>query len=314
MKSAGFVDVKILTDIYPTLSDKYTDKPFASADVVNFTEKPVTVKPLSRIERINPDWIQSPEVRINPKDTSTVYFYTIIPNAYSNSKAEISYIDFSLSVSDEEYEDKIQKPVLINSNNAWDGNVSNLHFFIEKDLAFSINYSKNVLSKYKQELDSIPYALSQFYKSKIIFNEFVKEMVYTSDPRATAEYVQFPRETLELKGGDCDDLSVCYSSLLEAVGIETSLVDYKPDNGIRHVNLLINAGFAPDKAGLITGNDNKFFIRKSENGDNEVWIPIETTSLTDFDTAWQVGSEKFNEEAISKFGLVTGNVEIIDIR
>jgi hypothetical protein len=313
VKSAGFVDIKILRDIYPTLSDDYTNKPFASADVVNFTGKPVSVKPLSRIEGMNTDWIQSPEVTISPMDTSTVYFYTIIPNAYSKNKAEISYVDFSLAVTDEESEDKIQKPVLINSNNAWDGNVSNLHFFIKKDLNFSINYSKNVLSKYKQELDTIPYALSQFHKSKIIFNNFIKELVYTSDPRATAEYVQFPKETLELKGGDCDDLSVCYSSLLEAVGIETSLIDYRPDNGIRHVNLLINTGLAPDKARLITGNDNKFFVRKNENGDDEIWIPIETTSLTDFDTAWQIGSEKFTEDAINKFGLVTGSVEIIDI-
>ncbi len=61
----------------------------------------------------------------------------------------------------------------------------------------------------------------------------VKKIVYVSDPRASVEYVQFPEQTFELKGGDCDDLSVAYCSILESVGIQTALVDYK-GNGVEH--------------------------------------------------------------------------------
>jgi len=138
-------------------------------------------------------------------------------------------------------------------------------------------------------------------------------MVYTSDPRATAEYVQFPKQTIQLKGGDCDDLSVCYSSLLESVGIQTALVDYKADRDIRHVNILFNTKLTPNQAKLITNNDTKYFIRKNSSGKNEVWLPVETTSLTDFNTAWHVGVEKFNKEALSNLGIAPGTVEIIDV-
>jgi hypothetical protein len=176
-----------------------------------------------------------------------------------------------------------------------------------------MNYAKGFLSSQKSILDTIPSALTVFYKSKILFNDFVKKLVYTSDPRATAEYVQFPKQTIELKGGDCDDLSVSYSSLLESAGIQTALVDYKGDGDIRHVNILVNTKLSPSQAKLITKNDSKYFIRKNEQENDEIWIPVETTLLTDFDEAWSAGVEKFNRDAISELGIASGKVEIIDV-
>ena len=176
-----------------------------------------------------------------------------------------------------------------------------------------MNYAKGFLSSQKSILDTIPSALTVFYKSKILFNDFVKKLVYTSDPRATAEYVQFPKQTIELKGGDCDDLSVAYSSLLESVGIQTALVDYKGDGDIRHVNILVNTKLPPSQAKLITMNDSKYFIRKNEQENDEIWIPVETTLLTDFDEAWSAGVEKFNRDAIFELGIASGKVEIIDV-
>jgi len=138
-------------------------------------------------------------------------------------------------------------------------------------------------------------------------------MTYISDPRIKWDFVQYPSETLKLKGGDCDDLSVLYSSLLESIGIETALVDYRARNDVRHVNILVNTKLLPQQATLITSNDTKYFVRKNEFGVDEIWITIETTSLTDFDTAWNLGSEIFNDEALNKMGLLNGNVQIIDV-
>ncbi len=138
-------------------------------------------------------------------------------------------------------------------------------------------------------------------------------MVYVSDPRASVEYVQFPEQTFKLKGGDCDDLSVSYCSILESVGIQTALVDFKGNGEIRHVNVLFNTKLLPGDASLITSNDSKYFIRKNEQGIDEIWIPVETTSLTDFNEAWNIGVEKFNREAIDELGIASGKVEIIDV-
>ena len=63
----------------------------------------------------------------------------------------------------------------------------------------------------------------------------------------------------------------------------------------------------------ITQNDKKYFVRKSNVGREEIWIPIELTSLTNFNTAWEVASSKFNSEAIDGLGLAKGKVVIYDI-
>ena len=240
-----FLSVEIVKEIYPTFFEAYIDSPFAYGRVVNLTNKSVSVKPLGMIEGINNNYIQSPIVTIQPKDTAVVPFFTVPSDYYNKQKTEISQAYFMLATSGEESDDKIQAPILVNGVNSWDGRVRNLRYFIKKGMDYSMGYSKNILSSNKNSLDTIDYLLSPFYKAKYIFNDFVKEIVYTSDPRASTEYVQFPNETIKLRGGDCDDLSVCYSSLLESVGIETALVDYKNTDDIRHVNILFNTNLTP---------------------------------------------------------------------
>ena len=308
-----FLSIDIAKEIYPTFYEAYVDSPFAYGRVINLTDKLVSTKPFGMIEGLNSSYIQSPIVTIEPRDTVVIPFFTVPSDAYNKRKAEISQATFFLTTSSEEPDDKFQSPILINGINGWDGQVRNLRYFIKKGTEYSMEYSKNILSSNKKLLDTINYSLASFYKAKYIFNDFVKEIVYTSDPRATTEYVQFPNETINLRGGDCDDLSVCYSSLLESVGIETALVDYKNADDIRHVNILFNTNLSPDGAKLITENDTKYFVRKDENGEDEIWIPIETTSLTDFNSAWEIGAEKFYSEAIQNLGLAKGKVEIIDI-
>jgi len=312
-KSVEFIDVEIVKDIYPTFSEYFIDSPFAYGTIVNLTDEYLTVKPMARIEGVNEKNIQSPVAAIPPQDTVRIPFYIIIPESYTSETVELSYADFYLVTIADQPDDEFQKAVLVNSINSWDGDVSNLRYFIKKDIDFSMNYAKSVLSDNKIVLDTLPIAIENFYKAKILFNEFVKHLVYTSDPRATGEYVQFPNQTFELKGGDCDDLSVGYSSLLESVGIQTALVDYKANGKVRHVNLLFNTKLSPNQAKLLTNNDTKYFIRKNADGSDEIWVPVETTSLTDFETAWKLGAEKFNKEAIGELGIAKDKVNIIDI-
>jgi hypothetical protein len=308
-----FLDVTINQNIYPALAERYTDNPIATAKVLNLTNERLDIKPEVLINGINNNRIQSPVVTILPFDTIEVNFFTVIPDEYSKLNAELTYADFYLMTVNDDYDDQYQKALLVNGINAWDGNVHNLKYFINKDLDFSIKYTKSILAMNKQSLDTIPNALIEFQKAKLIFESFTKNLTYISDPRASAEYVQYPNQTLELKGGDCDDLSVCYSSLLESVGVETALVDFNNNKSVKHVNLMFNTKLRPDQAYLITKNDSKYFIRRNQDGNDEVWISIETTSLTDFDSAWTIASDKFQEDAINKLGLIKGEVEIIDI-
>ena len=313
-EKAKILNINIVQEIFPAFEDNYLNKPFAIGKVVNKTDKKIAVKPSSKIIGFNKDIIYSPSLSINAHDTVEVPFYTIVPDTYSNKKSKVTYADFYVSTRNDENDDKLQKPILINKINAWDGKVFHLKEFIKKDQNYIMKYAKEVLSENKTKLDTLVYSLAPFYKAKILFDYLVKKIVYVADPNATSDFVQFPKQTIELKGGDCDDLSVLYSAVLENVGIQTALVDYKPEKGLGHVNLLFNTELSPRRASWITENDSKYFIRKNKRGEDQVWITIETTSLTNFMKAWELGTEKFNNEAINKLGLAKGKVEIVDVQ
>ncbi len=306
-------NVEITKDIFPTVSENYLTSPFAFINAQNISDEVVEVTPSVKIDGINSEPVQSQPVTILPGDSAKIPVYIVIPDSYNSEKPELSYATFYLNTNIKETDDQVQKPVLINGINAWDGKVSNLRYFVHKDPEFSVNYTRTVLSRFKAQLDTVVNVLLSFYKAKLIFDDFANRIVYTSDPRATAEYVQFPKQTIDLKGGDCDDLSVCYSSLLGSVGIQTAFVDYKSDGDLRHVQIMFNTNLSPEQAKLITNNDQKYFIRKNSEGKDEIWIPVETTELSDFTKAWNSGAVKFRTEAIGNLGLATGNVAIIDI-
>ena len=56
-----------------------------------------------------------------------------------------------------------------------------------------------------------------------IYRHIVENFNYVSDPRGI-EYIQSPQETLQIGGGDCEDLSILFNSLCENIGIKTYLV------------------------------------------------------------------------------------------
>lgn len=311
-KKVRFINLEIKEQIYPALEEKYLETPVAVAKVLNLTNKPVSVKPALLIRPINNELVYSREVTIAAKDTALVKFFTTILPTHSITKREIAEANFYLYTTSSAPDETIQKPILINDINSWDGVVANLRYFVQRDYDFSSAYSKNVLSRYKGTIDSVSSELKVFQKVKILFNEFVKNMVYVSDPRADVDHVQFPDETIKLKGGDCDDFSVCFSSLLESIGIETAFVDYKNPDGVSHVNLMINTQLLPGQSSLVTNNDKKFLVRRNSDGIDQIWIPLETTSLNNFDSAWSVASEKFEKEALEQLGLAKGTVVIVD--
>ncbi len=309
-----FLDVNITDEIYPTFKNNYIDHPFAIGKVINLTDEKISIKPASFISDINSEKIFSPLITIEPFDTVEIPFFTIIDDSKLQiEKTKISQANFYLTTKYDEPDDEMQKPLLVNSKNSWDGNVRNLRYFVKSDIDFSHKYAKSILIEYRDSLNKVNDILKPFKKLELLFNRFVKTMTYVSDRRATSDYVQFPSETIEIKGGDCDDLSVCFSSILEGVGIQTAFIDYKPNHSIGHVSLLVNLNLPPEMSELITINDKKYFTRKNVSGKEEIWIPLETTSLTNFKEAWNIGSKDFYLEAIDNLGLSKNSVEIVDI-
>ncbi|HEX2984873.1 MAG TPA: transglutaminase domain-containing protein, partial [Ignavibacteriales bacterium] len=191
------------------------------------------------------------------------------------------------------------------------GDAAKLKYFVFDENDFTRALAKDALKNFAP-IDSTG-RLELFYKAKQIFNKTIAKMSYERDPRIQADRVQYPSETVNMKGGDCEDLSVLYSSLLESVGIQTAFVDYNNYPEINHINIIFNTELSPEEARLITNNDKKYIIHKGNSGKDEVWIPVEPTSFSDFETAWNRAAELYNERAVIDFGAVKGIVKIVDV-
>ncbi len=307
------IDVKVEKEIFPTLVGIYSEEPFAKAVVVSLSDEPEEAVVSGFIPFVNESEIHSPAVTVAPRDTVEIPVYTLIETGERIGKRKIVEAEFKVYSGGGEPNGKLKKPVLINSVNGWDGRIETLKYFVSKDFDSSIKYAKAILNEHKEELETSDPRLENFIKAKLLFDDFAEKITYVSDPRTSAEYVQFPNQTLKLKGGDCDDLSVAVSSLFESVGIETAFVDYKSKDGISHVNIIFNTKLSPGESSLITINDKKYIIRNGIRGKAELWLPLETASLKDFKTSWSLGAEKFRREAVENLGLSNGEVRIVDI-
>jgi hypothetical protein len=120
---------------------------------------------------------------------------------------------------------------------------------------------------------------------------------------------------LQLNGGDCDDMSVCYSSLLASVGISTAFIDVVPPERPKesHIYMMFDTGIDAKHAHIIGDNPKRYVIRKNESGKEIAWIPIETTFLTKgFHEAWATGANEYFDDVELNLGIVKGWVKLVD--
>jgi tetratricopeptide (TPR) repeat protein len=110
-----------------------------------------------------------------------------------------------------------------------------------------------------------------------------------ADQPQQVDFLQFPRQTLEYRAGDCDDLSILYAALLEAVGIPTAFITIPG-----HIYMAFSAGIGPDEAQRVFSRADEIIIR----GDT-VWVPLEITILDQgFVQAWQIGAKQWRENVV----------------
>lgn len=179
-----------------------------------------------------------------------------------------------------------------------------------------IRFSREALSRSVDQADSLDVAMRNFTRGKILFNSFAAKMLYVGDPKSSKDYVQYPSETLTSHGGDCDDFTVFYASLLMSVGISVAFIDVvppeTPENS--HIFLMFDSGISPEHAGLVSDNPKRYMLRKNESGKETVWIPVETTAVSGgFEEAWMSGASQYYENSELHLAVERGWMRIIDI-
>ncbi len=121
-------------------------------------------------------------------------------------------------------------------------------------------------------------------------------MNYVVDPQSSyadavknaqfIDYLQFPSQSLTYRAGDCDDLSILFSALLEAVGIRTAFITIPG-----HIYMAFSLDMTEKQARNIFSNLDDFIFL-----DDETWVPVEITMMSDgFLKAWKFGAKEWRE-------------------
>ncbi|MFZ3072410.1 MAG: tetratricopeptide repeat protein [Thermodesulfobacteriota bacterium] len=101
------------------------------------------------------------------------------------------------------------------------------------------------------------------------------------------DFVQFPRETLSRKVGDCDDLTSLYSSALESLGVKTKLLDAPG-----HIYMMFDTEIPESRKAEFAFPEKTYILF---NG--TIWIPVETTLVgSSFTEAWKKAVENYAKE------------------
>jgi tetratricopeptide (TPR) repeat protein len=114
------------------------------------------------------------------------------------------------------------------------------------------------------------------------------------------DHIDYPAKFLASKNrtGDCDDLSVLYSTLLESAGIETALLSTPG-----HLFMMFNTGLPARRQNSLPV-DTSLFV----NHRGILWMPVETTIIqSSFLYAWAKGSQNYRQ------ALADNSIEIIEI-
>lgn len=167
----------------------------------------------------------------------------------------------------------------------WDERGRYASFVTPKDTPV-MNFVRGVVTQFKDVHDETQQAAAVFDALGVIGLTYLPDPAnpyqVASGKTDTVDYIQYPRETLARKSGDCDDLTAFYSAALESMGIYTLVVEVPG-----HMFMMFSTGIPADEDGYTM--DDMYVIH-----DGKLWIPVEATLVgSSFVKAWQEGAATY---------------------
>lgn len=148
------------------------------------------------------------------------------------------------------------------------------------------------------ELRELASAIAEGYADKegkvnAVYRYIVENFTYIADPE-DGESIQPPSETLDIRGGDCEDLTILACSLLENIGIRTYLVlteshayalvsGIDPDSLWTYINGSLQEQFVEDHD-MVSAIDDEFELRAGYvyyYGGDGIAFPIDAATFGD---------------------------------
>jgi hypothetical protein len=288
-------------DVFPVFFKYYDDHAVGKAVLQNNTENELSDIEVSLFVKQymdNPKACSSPEV-LDPGEQDMVelnaLFTERILDVTEGTKvsAEIT-VEFTMS--GDRYIDSYIETIRVYDRNAisWDDDRKASAFVTAKDPAV-LTLSKNVAGLIREKGTR---AVNQNLRMAMALYETLSlcGMSYVVDPttpykelskeKTAVDFVQFPQQTLQYRAGDCDDLSILYSALLESVGVETAFITTPG-----HLFVAFSLDMPPHEARMSFLKPEDLILTEYRS-----WVPMEVTEFEEgFLRAWQTGAKQWRE-------------------
>ncbi|MGH7681544.1 MAG: tetratricopeptide repeat protein, partial [Candidatus Eiseniibacteriota bacterium] len=298
-------------DIYSSLYRTYASEPFGTVRVKNLENIPVT----ARLRVFLPDLMSSPseqDVVLRPRATQELPLTAVFPDRIvSNAgdrpvQVQVSTTYQSLHLPRTE---KASARCIAYGPGAidWSQGVAQAAAFVTtRDPAVESMARGAVLSLDPSMATSgnrnLDFAAAIFDAVEAVGVTYVPDpnnpySTISGTPKAV-DTIRYPRQTLSIRTGDCDDTTVLLAALYGNVGIRTQFVDVPG-----HIFLLVDTGIHERNRFALALEESRYVI-----ADEEVWIPLETTALSKgFAEAWRIGAESYASWA------GRGRVQLVDV-
>ncbi|MDR1446206.1 MAG: hypothetical protein LBI90_04840 [Treponema sp.] len=188
----------------------------------------------------------------------------------------------------------MELPIFHRNAMSWDDDRRASSFVSARDPSvqwFSRYVSSMVQNRQRPQIQrNIQVALGMFESLNIYGINYIidpsSSYIELSGNSSSLDSLNYPYQTLMYRGGDCDDLAILFSSLMESAGIETAFLTIPG-----HIYMAFDLGLTEEEA-------RKSFYAPEElifHG-GKVWVPLEITIPKEgFYRAWRIGAKEWRD-------------------
>ena len=297
-------DVK--TDpLFPVFYGYYENHPFGSLKIQNLENSAITNVDISfyigeymeqpMLTKSFPTIKRNETVQVPLMALFTSRMLNLTERSKASSEVSISYTYLGERFT---YSQPLTITILDRNSMTWDDDRKAASFVTPRDPTVMI-FSKNTAGIIRDQ-GSNPLSLNFRIAMGIFEAMRIYGLNYVIDPASsfaeisqstmTLDYLQFPSQSLIYRAGDCDDLSILYSALLESVGIETAFITIPG-----HIYMAFSLDMTEaDARRTFSSAENFIYVN------DKAWVPIEITLVQEgFLKAYHTGVKQW-KEAVKK--------------
>jgi len=299
-----------LDSIFPVLRNYYDDHPIGTLELVNQEKVPVTGISAHLVIKGYMDSEKDLDLpaELPPGARTTVDLYALLNREVmgitESEKAPLA-ITLSYAVGADRYEDtQVRTVTLYGRNNmTWDDTRKAAAFVTRNDptVQAMVRNLTAAMAGLKTE------AISRRLLTAMAVHDatLLARLQYRVDPtsayatlsgqKSQIDTLNFPVQTLDQLGGDCDDLSILYAALLEAMGVPTAFI-----TAPGHIYIAFDLDSTREELSRTFASTEDVFARAGH-----LWVPIEVTERSKgFAEAWRLGAQEWKtDEGSVDFGL-----------